>query len=97
MMFMKNRRNNREVNTVSDNCAAPRGLVIDFVPEQRESDRPELCPWQYVQMEYDRVGLPAPLDIPDFETKEDAEIWLCLDMRYNRRLREMNCGWCAVV
>ncbi|MDO5435806.1 MAG: hypothetical protein Q4G19_05505 [Clostridia bacterium] len=92
MMFMKNRRNNHETNG-----SAQHGQVIDFVPGQRESGKPELAPWQYVQMEYDRVGLPAPLDIPEFETKEDAEIWLCLDMRYNRRLREMNSGWCAVV
>ena len=44
-------------------------------------------PWQYVQMEYDRMGLPAPSAVPRLDTIEDAEIWLCLDERYNRGLR----------
>lgn len=56
----------------------------------KHSDRPEreLRPWQYVQMEYERVGLVPPADMPEFRSVEDAEIWMCLDTRYNRRLRE---------
>ena len=50
----------------------------------------ELRPWQYVVMAYHRVGLPAPVRIPDFASLEDADIWMCLDMRYNRRLREVS-------
>ncbi len=49
---------------------------------------PEMRPWQFVQMEYERVGLAAPVNIPRFETIEDAQIWMCLDSRYNTRLRE---------
>ena len=51
-------------------------------------ERPEVRPWQYVQMEYERVGLVPPAGMPRFETVEDAEIWMCLDSRYNARLRE---------
>ncbi len=43
-------------------------------------------PWQYVQMEYERVGLTPPAYLPPFETVEDAQIWMCLDSRYNRAL-----------
>lgn len=56
----------------------------------QQSQRPALRPWQYVVMEYQRVGLPAPMEIPNFESFEDADIWMCLDMRYNRRLRELS-------
>ncbi len=51
-----------------------------------EAPRPR--PWQYVQMEYERVHLAPPAVIPDFRTLEDAQIWLCLDSRYNARMRE---------
>ena len=51
-------------------------------------EKPELRPWQFVQMEYERVGLAAPASMPRFETVEDAQIWMCLDSRYNTRLRE---------
>lgn len=47
----------------------------------------ELKPWQYVEMEYARMGLTPPADIPVLETIEDAEIWMCLDERVNRSLR----------
>ena len=49
---------------------------------------PEIRPWQYVQMEYERVGLVPPAGMPSFSSVEDAEIWMCLDSRYNARLRE---------
>ena len=58
-------------------------------------EKPELRPWQYVQMEYERVGLVPPSGAPRFETVEDAEIWMCLDSRYNSRLRET--GWLQAV
>ncbi len=51
-------------------------------------EQPEVRPWQYVQMEYERVGLLPPFGMPRFATVEDAEIWMCLDSRYNARLRE---------
>ena len=51
-------------------------------------EEPEIRPWQYVQMEYERVGLVPPAGMPCFATVEDAEIWMCLDSRYNSRLRD---------
>ena len=56
----------------------------------REQPRRELRPWQYVVMQYHRLGLAAPANIPDFTSVGDADIWMCLDMRYNRRLREVS-------
>lgn len=53
-------------------------------------EKPEMRPWQYVRMEYERVGLVPPAGLPDFRTVEDAEIWMCLDSRYNCRLREVS-------
>ena len=47
----------------------------------------ELRPWQYVQMEYERMGLTPPAVIPPLESMEDAEIWMCLDARVNRAMR----------
>lgn len=47
----------------------------------------ELRPWQYVQMEYQRMELTPPAYIPPLETMEDAEIWMCLDERVNRSVR----------
>ncbi len=58
-------------------------------------ERPEPRPWQYVRMEYERVGLVPPARTPDFDTVEDAQIWMCLDGQYNARLREM--AWQAAV
>ena len=51
-------------------------------------DEPEIRPWQYVQMEYERVGLMPPVNTPVFDSLEDAQIWMCLDAEYNTRLRE---------
>ncbi len=53
-----------------------------------EYEAPAIRPWQYVRMEYERVGLVPPYGTPRFETIEDAEIWMCLDSRYNNRMRE---------
>ena len=55
-----------------------------------EYKAPPIRPWQYVLMEYERVGLQPPARIPKFESIEDAQIWMCLDARYNSRLREEN-------
>lgn len=54
--------------------------------EKYEAPKPR--PWQYVQMEYERVHLAPPASVPSFETMEDAQIWLCLDSRYNCRMKE---------
>ena len=54
--------------------------------EKYEAPKPR--PWQYVQMEYERVHLAPPASVPPFETLEDAQIWMCLDSRYNCRMRE---------
>lgn len=59
-----------------------------FFAGSKERPERELRPWQYVEAEYDRVGLIPPADMPAFETVEDAQIWMCLDTRYNLRLRE---------
>ena len=53
-------------------------------------EEPEIRPWQYVQMEYSRVGMPVPARTPEFETVDDAQIWMCLDREYNNRLREVS-------
>ena len=53
-------------------------------------ERPEIRPWQYVQMEYTRVGMSVPARMPEFETVDDAQIWMCLDREYNNRLREVS-------
>ena len=58
---------------------------------QEPYEKPEARPWQVVQMEYERVGMMPPASVPRFESREDAEIWLCLDAEYNARLRE--CSW----
>ena len=55
---------------------------------REEYEQPEIRPWQYVQMEYERVGMMPPVVTPDFESLEDAQIWMCLDAEYNTRLRE---------
>ena len=52
-------------------------------------EAPPVRPWQYVLMEYQRVGLTPPWNIPDFESMEQAEFWMCLDERYNARLKQM--------
>ena len=66
----------RRINAgVFFNSAAPR-------------EKQEIRPWQYVQMAYDQVGVKAPREMPRFRDVEEAEIWMCLDSRYNTRLRE---------
>ena len=62
--------------------------ALMFTASGEKNERPEIRPWQYVQMEYERVGLMPPAGMPRFETVEDAEIWMCLDSRYNNRLKE---------
>ena len=54
-------------------------------------EAPPLHPWQYVQMEYERVGLMPPANIPDFSSIDEAQIWMCLDSRYNSRLFDERC------
>ena len=51
--------------------------------------QPDIRPWQYVQMEYERVGVTPPASTPVFQSIDDAQIWMCLDRNYNTRLREM--------
>ena len=58
-----------------------------------KKETPEIRPWQAVCMEYDRVGLVPPANMPRFRNVEDAEIWMCLDSRYNHRLRETAYAW----
>ena len=47
----------------------------------------EIKAWQYVEMAYERIGLRAPADVPELESLEDVEIWMCLDARVNRIMR----------
>ena len=72
---------NMQMNTIQEINARLFFSSGDVRPSAQER------PWQYVQMEYDRMGLPAPSAVPQLNTVEDAEIWLCLDERYNRGLR----------
>ena len=58
-----------------------------------EREEKEIRPWQYVQMEYERVGMRPPADIPAFASVEEAQIWMCLDAEYNARLREDCCPY----
>ena len=53
-------------------------------------ESPRIRPWQHIQMQYARVGLPAPFRIPDLNSLEQADCWMCLDSRYNARLREIS-------
>ena len=52
-------------------------------------EKPDVRPWQYVQMEYERVGMIPPARMPSLDTIDDAQIWMCLDGEYNARLREV--------
>ena len=63
-----------------------------FFSSRKDYKAPEVRPWQYVQMEYERVGMKPPARVPDFETVGDAQIWMCLDRAYNCRLRENALG-----
>ena len=54
-----------------------------------EYEKPEIRPWQYIQMEYERVGVVPPTRVPSFDSIEDAQIWMCLDGHYNARMREV--------
>ncbi len=58
-----------------------------FQAGERE-ESPAIRPWQYVLMEYARLHLAPPARIPNFASIEEAQIWMCLDSRYNFRLRE---------
>ena len=76
---MTNRMNQETIRNINSrlffsSCAAPYQV-------------PELRPWQYVQMEYERMGLTPPAFIPQLGSIEDAEIWMCLDERVNRQMR----------
>ena len=61
-----------------------------YFRSRKTHEAPPLRPWQYVLIEYQRVGLTPPQDIPAFESMEQAECWMCLDQRYNRRLKELS-------
>ena len=56
---------------------------------ERKYEKPQIRPWQYVQMEYERVGVNPPASMPGFDSVDDAQIWMCLDRNYNTRLREV--------
>ena len=60
-----------------------------YFSSNRKYEKPDIRPWQYVQMEYERVGVTPPAKMPAFESVDDAQIWMCLDGNYNARLREV--------
>ena len=62
--------------------------ALYFISNQKY-EQPDVRPWQYVQMEYERVGVTPPAKMPTFESIDDAQIWMCLDGNYNARLREV--------
>jgi len=74
------------MNRLSEETIAKINSAL-FFQYNRNEPRPEMKPWQYVLMEYDRTNLPAPARIPTLNSMEDAQIWMCLDERYNARLR----------
>ena len=61
-----------------------------YFSSHEKYEKPEVKPWQYVQMEYERVGMTPPVKTPSFESIDDAQIWMCLDREYNNRLREVS-------
>lgn len=77
------------MNMLNSNTIAAINSTLLFSSRQ-PYETPAIRPWQYIQMEYERVGLTPPAWIPDFDTLEDAQIWMCLDRRYNLRLREFS-------
>ena len=60
-----------------------------YIISNQKYEQPDVRPWQYVQMEYERVGVTPPAKMPSFESIDDAQIWMCLDGNYNARLREV--------
>ena len=74
------------MNRLSEETIAKINSAL-FFQYDRNFKAPDMKPWQYVLMEYDRVNLAAPARIPQLNTMEDAQIWMCLDERYNARLR----------
>ena len=58
-----------------------------YFSSNQKYEKPELKPWQYVQMEYERVGMMPPVNTPSFNSVDDAQIWMCLDGQYNTKLR----------
>ena len=79
---MSSRMNESTIRAIND------ALMFSVLRDSYEI--PEIRPWQYVRMEYERVGLVPPVRVPRFQTLEDAQIWMCLDSRYNTRLREVS-------
>ncbi len=61
-----------------------------YFTSNRKYEKREIRPWQYVQMEYERVGVTPPARMPLFDSIDDAQIWMCLDENYNARLREVS-------
>ena len=60
-----------------------------YFASNQKYEKPDVRSWQYVQMEYERVGVTPPARIPSFGSIDDAQIWMCLDGNYNARLREV--------
>lgn len=91
------KRRNRETESPRGmESSSSQGLTMDQIVRinagryfQSGGKRPEatLRPWQYIDMEYRRLGLTPPAYIPPLETVEDAEIWMLLDTRVNHSLR----------
>ena len=75
-------------NRMKDSTISAINTALLFTAGEKY-ERPEIRPWQYIQMEYERFGLTPPAGIPRFPTVDDAKIWMCLDSRYNNRLREL--------
>ena len=80
--------NPMNINTI----AAINSALLFTANRDHECETPALRPWQYVQMSYEGAGLVPPAVIPNFASFEEAELWMCLDSRYNDRLRERSLG-----
>ncbi len=76
------------MKTLNEGTIKAINQALLFAANAEEYEKPDTRPWQYIQMEYERVGLIPPASAPHFQSVEDAQIWMCLDSRYNNRLRE---------
>ena len=87
-----NGANRMEYTTYTEQVQMSREMIREmnsrlFFQTGKTQGNSRIRPWQYVEMEYRRMGLTPPSRIPALDSLEDAEIWMCLDERVNYSLR----------
>ena len=60
------------MNNTKNYKAIPVRHDIVFDPNRERPKRP----WQYLLREFNRLGIQAPANIPDFDSIESADRWL---------------------